>query len=125
MATNHIPVPAAQAALSLLSLSSSLSSTPPPSQLTPTSAPPLGRFVHTPRSSASVVRPPPVAASPGSTPSISKRRPSSTTLSKRRTSDATRGDSVGPGLSIDSPVVEANGGKGKRGTIYKCETCSK
>ncbi|ELU37562.1 hypothetical protein AG1IA_08426 [Rhizoctonia solani AG-1 IA] len=127
MATNHIPVPAAQAALSLLSLSSGLSSsTPPPSQSTPTSAPTLGRFVHSPRSTASVVRPSPVAPSPASTPSAGRRRPSSTTLTKRRTSDATRGDSVAPGSSTDTPAApEANGGKAKKGTIFKCETCSK
>ncbi|CAE6475645.1 unnamed protein product [Rhizoctonia solani] len=119
MATNHIPVPATQAALSLLSLSSGMSSTPPPSQPPPTSAPTLGRFVHTPRSTASVVRPSSVAPSPTSTPSAGRRRPSSTTLSKRRTSDATRGDSVAPGSSTDSPTVEANGGKSKKGTIFK------
>ncbi|KAJ1305483.1 hypothetical protein OPQ81_000490 [Rhizoctonia solani] len=124
MTTNHIPVPATQAALSLLSLSSGLASTPPP-QSAPTSAPTLGRFVHSPRSTASVVRPSPAAALPGSTPSISKRRPSSTTVSKRRTSDSTRGDSVAPGPSTDSPAVETNGGKAKKGTIFKCETCSK
>ncbi|KAF8736728.1 zinc finger protein, partial [Rhizoctonia solani] len=124
MATNHIPVPAAQAALSLLSLSSGLSSsTPPPSQSTPTSAPTLGRFVHSPRSTASVVRPSPVAPSPASTPSAGRRRPSSTTLTKRRTSDATRGDSLAPGSSTDTPAApEANGGKAKKGTIFKCET---
>ncbi|KAH7323289.1 hypothetical protein B0J17DRAFT_682859 [Rhizoctonia solani] len=125
MATNHIPVPAAQAALSLLSLSSSISSTPPPSQSTPTSVPALGRFVHSPRSTASVVRPSPVAASPGSTANIGKRRPSSANLPKRRPSESIRGDSVAPGSSTDSPVVEANGGKAKKGTIFKCETCSK
>ncbi|KDN37516.1 hypothetical protein RSAG8_10115, partial [Rhizoctonia solani AG-8 WAC10335] len=125
MATNHIPVPAAQAALSLLSLSSGLSSTPPPSQLPPTSAPTLGRFVHSPRSTASVVRPSPVAASPGSTASMNKRRPGSVNLSKRRTSDTVRGDSVAPDSSTDLPAVEASGGKAKKGTIFKCETCSK
>ncbi|CAE6502191.1 unnamed protein product [Rhizoctonia solani] len=123
MATNHIPVPAAQAALSLLSLSSGLSSTPPPSQSAP-SAPALGRFVHSPRSTASVVRPSPVAASPSSM-NVSKKRLSPTSLSKRRPSDAARGDSVAPGSSTDSPAVEASGGKAKKGTIFKCETCSK
>ncbi|CAE6529074.1 unnamed protein product [Rhizoctonia solani] len=35
-------------------------------------------------------------------------------------------DSVAPGSSTaDSPAIEANGGKAKRGTIFKCETCSK
>ncbi|CAE6439945.1 unnamed protein product [Rhizoctonia solani] len=123
MATNHIPVPAAQAALSLLSLSSGLASTPPP-QSAPTSVPALGRFVHSPRSTASVVRPSPVAASPGST-SMNKRRPSLANISKRRTSDSARGDSVAPGSATDSPAVEASGGKAKKGTIFKCETCSK
>ncbi|KAG8695940.1 hypothetical protein FRC08_007455, partial [Ceratobasidium sp. 394] len=83
MATNHVPVPAAQAALSLLSLSSSTSphaASPPPSVSTPA----LGRFVHAQRSTASVVKP--SAAASGT--SSGRRRLSGAVQTRRRMSDA-------------------------------------
>ncbi|QRV93253.1 C2H2 zinc finger [Ceratobasidium sp. AG-Ba] len=143
MATNHVPVPTTQAALSLLSLSSSESPQPA------SSAPALGRFVHAPRSStaASVVRPVPPA-----TNGTHKRRLSGAVQTRRRMSDAANAAAspvvvapmkhgAAPGPSVgDLPVASglpasiptetdgpANGsanGK-KKGQIFKCETCSK
>ncbi|KAG9077063.1 hypothetical protein FS749_011106 [Ceratobasidium sp. UAMH 11750] len=146
MATNHVPVPAAQAALSLLSLSSSTSphaASPPPSVSTPA----LGRFVHAQRSTASVVKP--SAAASGT--SSGRRRLSGAVQTRRRMSDAAsaaaspavvlplrNGAAASPSVGesplasgIPAPVPAESetptngGGKAKKGTIFKCETCSK
>ncbi|KAG9119482.1 hypothetical protein FRC07_005473 [Ceratobasidium sp. 392] len=147
MTTNTVPVPAAQAALSLLSLSSSTS--PHAAASSPsTSVPTLGRFVHAQRSTASVVKPPPPTAGTGS----GRRRLSGAVQTRRRMSDAasaaaspavalplrnggTASPSVGEsplasGIPASVPAVEPEaqsngGGKAKKGTIFKCETCSK
>jgi len=146
MATNHVPVPAAQAALSLLSLSSSTSPhaiSSSPSASTPT----LGRFVHAQRSTASVVKPPVAASGTGS----GRRRLNGAVQTRRRMSDAasaaaspamvlplrngaTASPSVGESplasgmpafVPTESETPTNGGGKSKKGTIFKCETCSK